>query len=190
MLKYNELKKGAIFLLDGEPYEVLEYGITMQGQHRRPVASTKIKNLKTGVVISRNFQQSEEVEEAELETREIKFIYSYRGKYIFSELDSSSKRFQIPSKVIGKKRRYLKENAKIEAILFGGEIINIKLPIKMNFKVIECPPSFKGDTAQAGAKTAILETGAEIDVPMFIKVGDIIRVNTEENKYVERVKEK
>lgn len=189
MLKYSELKKGVIFLLDGEPYEVLEYRITMQGQHRRPVAKTKIKNLKTGAVISRNFQQSEELEEVELETKKIKFIYGYRGKYFFSEIDNSSKRFEISAEVIGAKRKYLKENVQIEAILFEGKVISIKLPIKMGFQVIECPPSFKGDTAQAGTKTAVLETGAEIEVPMFIKVGDTIRVNTEEDEYVERVKE-
>lgn len=187
MLRYNELKKGVIFLLNGEPYKVLEYSFSKL--HRgRPIVKTKIENLKTGVIISRNFQQSEEFEEAEVETKEIKFIYEHRGKCVFSQVDNPSKRFELESEVLGRSKKYLKSNTKIEAIFFEGKIINIKLPIKMDFKVIECPPAFKGDTAQAGRKIAILETGTKVDVPMFIKAGDTIRINTQEDKYVERVK--
>jgi len=188
MLRYNDLRKGVIFLLEGEPYEVLEYSITAQGQHRRPVSKTKIRNLRTGAVISRNFKQSEEFEEAEIETKEIKFIFAHRGKYIFSEINNPSKRFELNFEVLGEKTKYLKPNIKLEAILFQGKIINIKLPIKMDFKVIDCPPDFKGNTAQGGTKTATIETEAIIEVPMFIKTGDVIRINTQDSSYVERVK--
>jgi len=188
MLKYNDLRKGVIFLLEGEPYEVLEYSITAQGQHRRPVSKTKIRNLKTGAIISRNFKQSEEFDGAEIETKKIKFIFGHRGKYIFSEIDNPSKRFELTSGVLGEKTQYLRPAVELEAISFQEKIINIELPIKMDFRVVECPPDFKGNTAQAGTKTATIETGAKIEVPMFIKRGNIIRVNTQENTYVERVK--
>lgn len=187
MLKYNELKKGTIFLMDGDPYEVLEYSF-VKLQRQRAVVKTKIKNLKTGVVLSRNFQQSDAFKEPELEIKRIKFIYTHRDKYIFAEMGDSSKRFELPGEIIDEKKRYLKENTELEAILLENEIIDIRVPIKMDFKIIDCPPSFRGDTAQAGRKSAIIETGAKIEVPMFIKKGDIIRINTEEDKYTERVK--
>jgi elongation factor P len=83
---------------------------------------------------------------------------------------------------------YLKPDAKIEALFLDNEIIQLKLPIKMDFKVIDCPPSFKGDSAVSNFKTATIETGAKVSVPMFIKIGDVIRINTETGTYIERVK--
>ncbi|MFH0987326.1 MAG: elongation factor P [Patescibacteria group bacterium] len=186
MLKYNELKKGTIFLFEGDPYEVLEYDF-LRKQQRRPVAKTKIRNLKNGKVISRNFQQSEVFEEAELEIKNIKFIYGHRGKFMFAYVDNPSQRFELPAEVLGEKTDYLRPNSQVEAILFENNVINIRLPIKMDFKVIECPPSYKGNTAQGGGKTAVIETNAKIEVPMFIKEGDFIRVNTQDHKYIERV---
>jgi len=187
MLKYNELRKGVNFLIEGDPYEVVEYSFSKL-QRGRPIAKTKIKNLRTGAIISRNFQQSEEFEGVELKSKEIKLIYEHRGKYVFSGIDNPSERFEFPVEIIGEKRRYLKQNVQLEAIFLEEKAINIKLPIKMDFRIVDCPPSFKGNTAQPGTKTAILETGAKIEVPMFINVGDIIRINTEEDKYVERIK--
>jgi elongation factor P len=187
MLKYTDLKKGVIFLLENDPWVVLESTL-VKLQRQKPILKAKIKNLKTGAIVTKSFTQADEFEEAELKTKKIKFIYSHRGKYVFSEINDPSKRIELQEEVVDDVKKYLKQNAEVEAVLIDKKIVEIRLPIKMEFEVIECPPSFKGNTATGGTKVATIETGAKINVPMFIEVGDIIRVNTQEDRYVERVR--
>ncbi len=187
MLKYTDLKKGVVFIMEGHPYEVLEYNF-LKLHRGKPVVQAKIKNLKTGAIISRTFRQNDEFEETELEKRKIKFIYSHRGEYVFSEIDNPRNRFNLKEEVVDEAKNYLKPGVEVDAIIFQDEIINIQLPIKMEFKVIESEPNFKGDTAQGGTKIVKIETGAKVKVPMFINKGDIIQINTQEHKYVQRVK--
>lgn len=187
MLKYSDLKKGVIFLMEGEPWIVLESTL-VKLQRQKPILRAKIKNLKTGTTITRNFTQADEFEEAEVEKKPLQFLYSHRGKFVFIEPQNPKVRFEFDQDFIGEKWKYLKKGAKVDAVLVEEKIVDIELPIKMDFKVIEAPPSFKGDTAQGGTKTVVIETGAKINVPMFIEVGDIIRVNTQDGSYVERIK--
>lgn len=187
MLKYTDLKKGTIFSHENQPWLVLDYSFVKM-QQRRPVAKVKIKNLKTGSIILKTFQQSDQLDEIDYSSRAIKFVYSHRGKNVFCEINDPSQRMELSDEMIKEKLKFLKNNSEVEAILINDEIVDIRLPIKMDFMVKECPPSFKGNTATGGTKIAILETGATINVPLFIEPGDIIRVNTEENTYVERVK--
>lgn len=187
MLKYTDLKKGTIFSHETQPWLVLDYSFVKM-QQRRPVAKVKIKNLKTGSVVLKTFQQSDELDEIDYSSRTIKFVYSHRGKNVFCEINDPSQRMELPDVMIQEKLKFLKNNSEVEAILINDEIVDIRLPIKMDFMVKECPPSFKGNTATGGTKIATLETGTTINVPLFIEPGDIIRVNTEENNYVERVK--
>ncbi len=186
MLKYTDLKKGIIFFHENQPWVVLDYSF-IRMQQQRPVVRVKIKNLKTGSLVSKTFQQSDEFEEVQLETRNIKFVYSHRGKNVFCEINDPSKRMELPLSIIQDKLKYLKPNSEVEAVLIEGEIVDIRLPVKVDLKVTDCPPSFKGNTATGGTKTAKLETGVLISVPMFIEIGDIIRVNTQEDTYAERV---
>ncbi len=191
MLAYSEIKPGTYIVLDGQPYVVVEYKF-LRMQQRKPVAQTKIKNLVTGKTIEKTFQQSDKIEEAEIETKEIKYLYSNRGEFWFSEKDDLSKRFKLEESLIGNYADLLKPNSIVEAVIFSvsGEdkIIGIKLPIKIDLKVVEAPPAVKGDTAQGGSKQVVTETGAVITTPLFINEGDIIRINTETKEYVERVK--
>jgi len=156
-------------------------------QQRKPVLQTRLKNLINGKVIDRNIQHSEEFEEASLERLTVEFLYQHRGEYWFCDAKDRSKRFQLDESVLGDNKNFLKPGVPIDAFKFNDKIINISLPIKMEFKVVEAPPGIKGDTAQGGTKVAIIETGAKISVPLFINEGDIIRVNTESGEYVERV---
>ncbi|TSC52002.1 MAG: elongation factor P, partial [Parcubacteria group bacterium LiPW_39] len=151
MLNYNELKPGTFFILEGEPYEVLEFGF-LRMQQRKPVAQTKIKNLITGKVLSRNFQHTDIFEEAEIDYKKVKFLYTHRDKFVFCELNNPSARFELPQEAIGAQAKFLKSNSEVEVVSFEGKIINVNLPIKMQFKVIEAPPSIKGNTAQGGTK--------------------------------------
>ncbi|PJE57559.1 MAG: elongation factor P [Candidatus Portnoybacteria bacterium CG10_big_fil_rev_8_21_14_0_10_38_18] len=198
MINYNNLKPGTVFILDGQPYQVVEFSF-LRMQQRKPVAQTKIRNLITGKVISRNFQHTESFEEAEIKYREVKFLYSHpdrkssisngtsRGKFIFCEINDPSKRFELSEEQIGDASRFLKPNSEVSIMEFQDKIINISLPIKLEFKVIEAPPSVRGNTAQGGVKVVKIETGALINVPLFIGEGDIIRINTQTGEYTERV---
>lgn len=187
MLSYFDLRKGVKFILDGEPYEVLEFQQIGKAQDVF-VAKTKIRNLITGKVFEKNFHQSDNFEETELEKIEVKFIYRYRGKFVFSETKESSKRFELTEEQIGSAAKFLKQNQILTGIKFQEKIINIALPIKINLKVVEAPPGLKGNRAQSGTKPITLETGAKINAPLFVEAGDIIEVNTETGEYVRRVK--
>ncbi|MDP2947621.1 MAG: hypothetical protein Q8N88_05895 [Nanoarchaeota archaeon] len=198
MINYNELKPGVIFILDGQPYQVMEFGF-MRMQQRKPVAQTKIRNLITNKTMSRNFQHTDSFEEANINYKTVKFLYSHpdkrysisngasRNKYIFCEDNNPGQRFEISEEQINTMGPYLKPNSPVEVVEFNGKIISVNLPIKMDFKVIEAPPNIKGNTAQGGVKAVKIETGAMINVPLFVEAGDVIRINTETGDYVERV---
>jgi len=156
-------------------------------QQRKPVAQTKIRNIITGKILSRNFQHMESFKEAEIEYKKVKFVYFHRDKFVFCDIQNPSARFELPAEIIGDKAKFLKPNSEVEVVSFQGKTINIRLPIKMDFKVIEAPPAIRGNTAQGGAKVVIIETGAQISVPLFVNEGDVIKINTETGEYVERV---
>ena len=145
------------------------------------------KSLITGKVLERNFHQGDVFEEADLRKKEAKFLYAHRDKFFFCEKDDSSKRFDLDQEQIGEIRKFLKPNQIVEKIEFNGKIINISLPIKLSLKVTEAPPGVRGDRSEGGNKQIVLETGAKINAPLFIKEGDIIEVNIETGEYVRRV---
>ena len=186
MLTHNDLKKGVKFILEGEPYEVLESSFVFKGRGSS-IVQTKIKNLITGNVISKTFHPGEKFEEAEISKINAKFLYSHRDKFFFSKGDDPSFRFKLTKEQIGLGVQFLKPNQLVEALKFKNKVINISLPIKINLKVIEAPPGIKGGRAEPGTKQVTLETEATINVPLFIESGDIIEVNTETGEYVRRV---
>lgn len=186
MLSHNDIRKGVRFILDGEPYEVLDFSPLKKAQ-RRVVIQTKIKNLITGAVFDRNFHQGDVFEEAELIKFKAKFLYSHRDCYFFCEESNPSKRFDLTKEQIGEVTKFLKQNEIVEGLIFKDKIINISLPIKVHLKVTQSPPGIRGDRAQGGTKVVVLETGTEINVPLFIEEGDIIEINTETGEYVRRI---
>ncbi len=186
MLDHTEIRKGTRIIIDQEPYEVLEY-LPLKKAQRRVVIQTKIRNLINGKVLERNFHQGDIFEEAEVIKLNSQFIYANREKYVFSQADDQSKRFELTEKQVGNAAKFLKSNEMVETLIFNEKIIGINLPIKINFKVIEAPPGIQGDRAQGGTKTIIIEGGTEINVPLFVKEGDVIEVNTESGEYVRRV---
>ncbi len=185
MLNYNELKPGTYLVYKGEPYEVLEYEF-LRMQQRKPVAQVKMRNLITQNTLSHTFHQGDKIEEAEISRKNVKFIYTQRGEYWFCDQDNPKNRFKLTENQIGKKKIFLKENQIVEANEFNGNVIGITLPIKIDLKVVEAPPSIKGDTAQGGTKQVKLESGATISVPLFINQDDIITINTQSGEYIER----
>lgn len=186
MLDYNELKPGTYIVLDGQPYVVIEFNFVRM-QQRKPVANTKIKNLVTGNVIEKTFQQSDKIEEAEMEIRPVKYLYSHRQEIWFCTEKNPADRFKLSESQVGDYLDLMKPNSIVDAIIFKNQIIKIKLPIKVELEVAEAPPPIRGNTAQGGTKQVKLETGAVINVPLFISEGDILRINTETRQYIERV---
>lgn len=186
MLSYFNLRRGVQFVLNGQPYEVLEFRQMGKSQDV-VVAQTKIKNLANGQVLTRNFHQSDMFEEAEVVKKPAKFVYSHRGKFIFCETSDPSKRFELSGETLGDSQKFLQSGLEVTLLIFREQIINISLPIKVSLKVTEAPPSIRGDTAQGGNKPVTLETGAIVNTPIFIEAGDIIEVNTETGEYVRRM---
>ncbi len=186
MLSYNELKPGTYIVLDAKPYVVVEFNF-LRMQQRKPAVQTKIRDLVSGKVIAKTFHPNDSIEEADISKKKVKFLYTSRGEFWFCEENNPASRFKLPQEIIGDSSDFLKPNILVDALVLGEKIINIDLPIKVDLKVVEAPPSFKGNTASGGSKQAKLETGATINVPFFINEGDIIRVNTRERNYVERV---
>jgi elongation factor P len=187
MLSINDLKPDTVFLYKGEPFEVIEAKHLHLGRGGA-ILQTKIKNLKTGNIIKQNFKPSDSFEEVDVSRETVKYLYNHRGKYFFCFLQAPSKRFFLEEKIIQEKKDFLKPGLEVQTIEIKGEILDIILPIKITLKVVDTPPAFKGNTAQATTKPAILETGAQIKVPFFIENGDIIIVNTRKREYVERAK--
>ncbi len=185
-LGMNDLKSGVFFIYEGQPYVVLETH-HLKMQQRRPTLQTKFKNLLNGKTYERNFQQSDVFEEADVERQNVKFLYTHREEYWFSDEKDQSKRFKLDQELIGEAVKYLKANTVLSALLFNQKIITVELPVKMDFKVVEAPPAIRGDTAQGGVKQVKIETGALVNVPLFINEGDVIRLNTQSGDYVERV---
>lgn len=185
-INVNDLKPKTFFILEGQPYVALETH-HLKMQQRRPVVQTKMRNLVNGKIIERNFAQSDTFEEADITKRNVKFLYNSKGEYWFCAENDPSKRFQLSTDLLGKSANFLKANTIVEALYFNEDVIDVALPVKMDFKVIEAPPAIKGDTATGGNKQVVIETGANVNAPLFINEGDTIRINTETGDYVERV---
>ncbi|MDE1940850.1 MAG: elongation factor P [Patescibacteria group bacterium] len=186
ILEYNEATEGKFIVMDGQPYEVVTSHV-FRKQQRKPVNATKLKNLMTGKVTEYSFHQSEKVEEAEIDSREVKYLYNNRGEWWFCDVSDPSKRFKVTADQAGDQAKFLKPNTVVEQLLFREQPMGFKMPITVDLKVTEAPPSIKGDTATGGNKVVTLETGATINAPLFVNEGDVIRINTQTGEYRERV---
>lgn len=187
MLDYNEILPKKYIDIDDEPYQVLSAHV-FRKQQRKPVNQTKLRNLITGKVLERSFHQNETIPEADIETKQVVYIFSKGDEAVFHMADDKSARFSLPRESIEDSLRYTKEGTEVTALLFNEEVVSIEAPIKVELEVVETQPNVKGGTAQGGSKPAVLETGATVTVPMFINVGDRIRLNTQTGDYTERVK--
>lgn len=172
--------------MDSEPWVVEEFEF-LRMQQRKPVAKVKMKSLLTGKVQERTFHQNESVEEAVLDKVPSRFLYESRGAYWFDDPKNQKNRFSFAKEEIANIAAFLKPNLEVIALKFGDRIISIEPPVKVDYKVVMAPPAIRGNTAQGGNKTVTLENGLEIQVPLFVNEGDIIRVNTQLKTYVERV---
>lgn len=188
-LQYSEIRERKIIIYDGNPCEVVESHVA-RTQQRKPQNQVKLKSLITGKTIAATFHVSDSADEADIEKKEVRFLYHNKGEFWFCDPEDPKNRFKLDENLIGTAGKFLKANENVTALVWDndGEEVTIKLslPIKMEFKVKEAPPAVRGDTSKGGIKVIILENGTHLNAPMFINEGDTIRVNTETGDYVER----
>lgn len=182
----TELRKGTVFAEGGTPFLVLDYTHTKMGRGTANI-KVKVRNLKTGATSQKTFISGASVEEAEVARKKGQYLYSDNEKCYFMSPETFEQ-FSTPVSVAEGVAKFLPEGFEVVVLFFRGDPLSIELPLKVDLKVTETGPSEKGDTRSAATKEAVLETGYKLQVPMFVKVGDTIRVNTETGKYVERLK--
>lgn len=182
----NDIKKGLVLDIGGEPYLVQEAKF-LRMQQRKPVMQTKLKSLTSGKVLENNFKPGDRLTEADIVKKKVNYLYADANGFYFMD-NETYEQFSLDAETVGEQSRYLKEGQSVEAIYFNGQAIAAQLPPKIDLKVLSAPPGVRGDTAQGKVtKPATLETGASVNVPIFVKEGDIVRVNIETGEYVERV---
>ena len=180
----NDIKKGLNIIFNSEPYIVIESHFVRM-QQRKPVMQTKLKNLITGKVVVYSFKAGERVEEADLTKGKANYLYKDDSSAYFMD-NSTFEQFSIPLDQIGNKIKFLKDGTDCEVLYFDAKPINVEVPIKMTLKVTSSPPGVKGDSSSNVTKQITLETGAVINAPLFVKEGEMILVNTENETYVGR----
>ena len=184
MLSLTDLKPGTKIIFAGEPHAVIFAEHSKMGRGGA-IMRTRLKNLITGATISQTFQGSEKFEPAELETRSAIFLYHDEKNAHFMDSENFDQ-FKIENSHLSDNLNYLAENSPVEILYFASRPININLPIKMTFEVISAPPGIKGNSAGSVTKLATINTGKQVAVPLFIKEGDKIVVDTRSGEYVER----
>ena len=186
MYSIASLKVGTAIKIDGEPYVVLTFHHSKQARGGG-VAKTTIKNLVTGAIIPKTFQGNDKLEPAEVGFKKAQYLYSDGNEYHFMFGDNFEQ-FSFTKDDLGDVVNYLLDGTDVDIQVYEDKAINVQLPPKVNLKVVETEPGVRGDTASGGSKSAKLETGISIQVPLFINVGDVLRINTQTNEYVERAK--
>lgn len=185
MISTADFRNGAVIVLDGVLMQLIEF------QHVKPgkggaFVRTRLKNVLTGRVIDKTFRAGERLEEARLDEELYQYLYHDGDLYHFMHKETYEQR-ALGSDVVGDKKDWLKENGDVTLLFHNGNAINLSLPIFVELQITECDPGVQGDRAQGGTKPASLETGATVQVPLFVNEGDTVKVDTRSGEYVERV---
>lgn len=185
MISTNDFRIGLTIELDGEIYSVVDFQHVKPGKGSAFVRS-KLKNVKTGFTVERTFRAGEKVPRAHIEHREMQYLYSSDQDNFFMDT-STYEQIVLTDETLGDSKKDLKENMVIGIQMYEGAPIGVDLPNSVELTVVETDPGLRGDTVSGGTKPATLETGAVVQVPLFINMGDVIRVDTRTGEYLERV---
>jgi elongation factor P len=186
MLNLSDIKTGKTITFNDDPYLVTFHQHSKTGR-AGAVLRTKLKNIKNGTVLEKTFQGADKIKEAEIAKAKAQYLYREGDNYFF--MDSGDyEQFSLPKSVLGDSIKFLIENTEVTVLNYNNKPINIELPVKMDFRVVEAPPAIRGNTADGGTKLVTLENGIQVSTPLFIKEGDILRINTETGEYAERAK--
>ena len=185
MIDANELRKGTTFILDGQLWQVREY------QHYKPgrgnaIIRTKIRNLRTGATVPRNFLSGERFEEADVERRTAQYLYNDPDGFYFMDIDTYDQ-YAMAVDLVDDRAGFLKEGMELTLTMLESEVLDLDLPSAVELEVTESELAVAGDTATGASKTVVCETGLRVQVPLFINIGDVIRVSTSTGEYSTRV---
>ena len=186
LIDTSDFKNGLSIIIDGDIYTIVDFQHVKPGKGPAFVRS-KLKNARSGAVIDKTWRAGEKMEQAVLDRRTMDFLYSMDGEYHLMDKETFDQ-ISVPELAFGSVVKYLKENTEISVLLHNGNVISIELPASVELEVTETSSSERGNTAQGGSKPATLETGAVVQVPFFINVGDKLKVDTRTDTYLERVK--
>jgi elongation factor P len=188
MIDATQIRKGMIIIMDGTLYRVMEMQLITPGRWKAMV-QTKLRNIRVGSQTEHRFRSEERLEQAYLEEVEMEFLYQQGDDYFFMNLQNYEQ-ITLSAEAIGDRVKYLMPNMVIKVEMFEGKPVGIDVPNTVDLKVVSTEPRLKGATQTSMYKPATVETGAIIQVPEFIKEGDVIRVDTRDDKYLERAKTK
>ncbi len=187
MTTSNDLRKGMVLKLDGnELYSVMWF------QHHKPgkggaIVRTKLRNVRKDTVVEKTFRAGEPLEDVYVDTKDVQLLYKEGADFVFMDLESYEQ-YHVTEHAVGDAARFLKNEMKCKLDIFEEEIIGVEPPMFVELEVTETDPGLRGDTASGGSKPATVETGAVIQVPLFVTVGEKIKIDTRDDRYIERVK--
>jgi elongation factor P len=184
-MQTSDFKKGLAIRYNGETYVLVTYQFVNPGKGAA-FTRAKMKNVKSGKVVEVSFRSGETVDEANMEYRKCQYMYNDGSEFNFMD-NNSYEQFALSVEMVGDQANYMMEGGDVTVVFVDDKPVSLQLPPKMDFMVTEAPPGDKGDTATGGTKLVTIETGAKVAVPLFIKEGDKIKVNTDNGEYVERV---
>jgi elongation factor P len=185
VISTGEIKKGVSIELDGDLYRILEFNHIKMGRGSAQVR-LKLRNLRSGAIIEKTVQAGERFTRARLDSSTVQFLYAEDDMYHFMNT-STYDQIPVTAKLIGDDAKFLKENMEVEMLSYGDEPLAIELPPNVELRITYTEPGIKGDTASGGTKPATLETGAVVQVPLFVNNEEVIRVDTRSGQYIERV---
>lgn len=185
MVSTNDFHNGLTIELDGRVYQIIDFQHSKMGRGGALV-KTKLKNIEDGGVIEKTFRSGEKVQRAHVEQRSKQYLYRDGDNYVFMDTETFEQIF-LTREQLGDKVNYLKENMVLEVAMYEGRPIDIILPTFVELKVAETQPGIKGNTVSGGSKPATMETGAVVQVPLFISEGDTIKIDTRTGVYIERI---
>jgi len=185
MIDVNNLRKGVTFEVDDQIFKVLDYSHNKPGRGNATIR-TKLRNLRTGATIDRTFQSGDRVQDIRLDHHQVQYLY--RDGNLFYFMDTVTyEQPALSGDLLGDNTSYLKENLEVKLTYYHDEPIDVELPMNVDLKVVESEAGVRGDTATGANKLVTTETGLKVQVPLFVNVGDTIKVNTETGAYLTRV---
>lgn len=186
MISSNDFKTGMTIIIDGNIFQVIEFLHVKPGKGSAFVR-TKLKNINTGNSQEKTFRAGEKIEQAILERRDMQFLYTDGTEYTFMD-NNNFEQLALSKEAVGESNiLYLKDGMSLSILMHGSKILGVDLPSHVELEVVDTPPSEKGNTASGSTKPATLETGAIVQVPFFVEIGNRIRVDTRNNSYLDRV---
>ncbi len=184
MISCSDFRNGATIEIDNNVWQIVDF------QHVKPgkgaaFVRTKMKNVKSGAVVERTFNPNEKFPKARIDNRQMQYLYENDGQYNFMD-NENYEQSELTAAQLGDAVKFLKENMEISIMFFQGNIIGVDLPVAVELEVVETDPGIRGDTATGGTKPAKMESGCMVKVPLFINIGDVLRIDTRTGEYLER----